>query len=260
MVDRGITLGCKSRVMLIRGATRCPVCSGCPDLISHLPFFVGVGSIRKMETERSLVDLRDAQIDTFIFSERVLFLDLEIETSTNGTGDKLIGAGALKGHRQYKLRQSRQPASWAIREMAPFASGAEMLVGHNIVDHDLVHLRRWWSNSPLSRLPVADTLFLSVLAKPQNPYHRLVKDYKLVGGEKNDPVGDCRLTRELLLVCGRLLAQWERSHPGVLSFYRSCFDATSTDLAGTGMMLERWGGESLPPSPVGRGVSIPYER
>ena len=200
-----------------------------------------------METERSLVDLRDAQIDTFIFSERVLFLDLEIETSTNGTGDKLIGAGALRGHRQYKLRQSRQPASWAIREMAPFASGAEMLVGHNIVDHDLVHLRRWWSNSPLSRLPVADTLFLSVLAKPQNPYHRLVKDYKLVGGEKNDPVGDCRLTRELLFVCGRLLAQWERSHPGVLSFYRSCFDATSTDLAGTGMMLERWGGESLPP-------------
>lgn len=199
-----------------------------------------------METDRSPVDLLDAEGKAFILSERVLFLDLEIETSTNGTGDKLLEAGALRGRRPYKPRKSRQPATWAIREMSHFASGAEILAGHNIVDHDLVHLRRWWPSSPLLKLPVVDTLFLSVLAKPQNPYHKLVKDYKLVGGEKNDPVGDCHLARELLLDCRRLLARWELWHPGILSFYRSCFDAASPDLAGTGMMLERWGGKSLP--------------
>src|SRR5690606_11847155 len=41
-------------------------------------------------------------------------------------------------------------------------------------------------------LPVIDTLLLSPLAFPQNPYHRLIKDYKLVRDSLNSPLADCR--------------------------------------------------------------------
>jgi len=38
----------------------------------------------------------------------------------------------------------------------------------------------------LLRLPVVDTVYLSPLAFPENPYHRLVKDYKLVHDSLSD--------------------------------------------------------------------------
>ena len=43
-------------------------------------------------------------------------------------------------------------------------------------------------------LPVLDTLELSAIAFPANPYHRLVKGYKLLSDSRNDPVKDARLT------------------------------------------------------------------
>ncbi|WP_204349643.1 hypothetical protein, partial [Serratia marcescens] len=35
---------------------------------------------------------------------------------------------------------------------------------------------------------------LSPLAFPQNPYHRLIKDYKLIRDSLNSPLSDCRST------------------------------------------------------------------
>jgi len=34
----------------------------------------------------------------------------------------------------------------------------------------------------------ADTLYLSPLAFPENPYHKLIKNYKLIKNSKNNPV------------------------------------------------------------------------
>jgi ATP-dependent DNA helicase RecQ len=51
----------------------------------------------------------------------------------------------------------------------------------------------------LLRLPVVDTLYLSPICFPENPYHRLVKDYKLVADSLNDPVADSRLAGTLML-------------------------------------------------------------
>ena len=58
-----------------------------------------------------------------------------------------------------------------------------------------------------------NTLHLSPLAAPEHPYHRLVKNYKLVTSERNDPVGDCRLTRDLLLDCRELLRNRASANP-----------------------------------------------
>lgn len=47
-------------------------------------------------------------------------------------------------------------------------------------------------------LPIIDTLELSAIAFPTNPYHRLVKGYKLLADSRNDPLRDARLTLDLL--------------------------------------------------------------
>ncbi len=83
----------------------------------------------------------------------------------------------------------------ALDRMASHAVG---VAGHNIVDHDLPVLGRLAPDLALLKLPVADTLLLSPVCFPENPYHRLVKDYKLVPQSKNDPLLDARLASILL--------------------------------------------------------------
>lgn len=53
--------------------------------------------------------------------------------------------------------------------------GASFVLGHNVVDHDLPILKQQAPQLFLHQLPVIDTLRLSPLAFPQNPYHRLVR-------------------------------------------------------------------------------------
>ena len=72
------------------------------------------------------------------------------------------------------------------------AAGASFVLGHNIVVHDLPILYRHFGDAVLMRLPALDTLELSPLAFPQNPYHRLIKDYKLVRDSRSDPISPAR--------------------------------------------------------------------
>ena len=64
-------------------------------------------------------------------------------------------------------------------------------MGHNLVTHDLPILQQAapWLN--LHHLPVIDTLRLSPIAFPQNPYHRLIKNHKLISSAQNSPLADC---------------------------------------------------------------------
>ena len=74
--------------------------------------------------------------------------------------------------------------------MDALADGAEFIIGHNIMDFDLPHLRAANPNLRLLQLPVVDTLRLNPLAFPRNPYHHLVKHYQdgqLKRGRINDP-------------------------------------------------------------------------
>lgn len=84
----------------------------------------------------------------------------------------------------------------------------DFVCGHNIVHHDAKYL---FDGSALSggnvlnpfargRLgwSLVDTLYMSPLLFPERPYHRLVKDDKLVCDQVNNPVNDCEKARELL--------------------------------------------------------------
>ena len=89
----------------------------------------------------------------------------------------------------------------ALAALDEFASGASYLVGHNIIEHDLALLARHAPDLKLLDLRAIDTLYLSPLAFPENPYHRLVKQYQepaLARVQVSDPLLDCALTLELL--------------------------------------------------------------
>jgi ATP-dependent DNA helicase RecQ len=117
---------------------------------------------------------------------RALLLDLEVSHS-----GKILKTGAVLGGKAIACA-SAGGMSEAWGELARLCPAASCVLGHNLVRHDLAVLRETIPEHPLLRLPVIDTLVLSPLAFPENPYHRLVKDYKLVRESVNDPVADAR--------------------------------------------------------------------
>ena len=118
--------------------------------------------------------------------ERALLLDLEVSP-----GGKILKLGAVLGP-QRLARSGNSPFEVVCGELTRLAAGADCVLGHNLIRHDLPFLRERAPDLPLFRLPVIDTLVLSPICFPENPYHRLVKDYKLVRESVNDPVADAR--------------------------------------------------------------------
>jgi ATP-dependent DNA helicase RecQ len=85
----------------------------------------------------------------------------------------------------------------ALAQIDALTEGAAFVVGHNVVRHDLPTLAKLFPDLLLNRLPAVDTLELSPLAFPANPYHSLVKDYKLVRDSRSDPLKDAQLSFKL---------------------------------------------------------------
>ncbi len=105
--------------------------------------------------------------------------------------------GAIRDGREFR-RQGAFDLNRALADLQGFAGDAEFIVGHNLLGHDLPTLRALAPALGLLGRRIIDTLYLSPLAFPQNPYHRLVKDYKLVRDSVADPVADCRLAAQIL--------------------------------------------------------------
>ena len=80
-------------------------------------------------------------------------------------------------------------------ELFGFLAGMRYVCGHNIVHYDAPHLF-FGRECPWQ---LVDTLYLSPLLFPERPYHRLVKNDKLVSEQANNPVNDCEKARDLLL-------------------------------------------------------------
>ena len=79
--------------------------------------------------------------------------------------------------------------------MKRFLDGVNYVCGHNIIHHDAKYLFREDSQ----RWALVDTLYVSPLLFPERPYHRLLKDDKLVSEQMNNPVNDCEKARDLLM-------------------------------------------------------------
>lgn len=126
-------------------------------------------------------------LETFL--DRALLLDLEV--SHQGV---LLKLGAVLGH-SILARPGRAPLNETLRELDTLVERAHCVLGHNLVRHDLPILRERAPQHAIHHLPVVDTLVLSPICFPENPYHRLVKDYKLVRESVNDPVAVARQGR-----------------------------------------------------------------
>ena len=167
-----------------------------------------------------------------IVFDKILSLDLEITRRS-----KLIRIGAVLGEQTFSSRQ--------ITGLSEFAQDAGTILGHNILHHDLPWLQQQgWLTEPLSTLPVIDTLFLSPLAFPKNPYHRLVQDYKLVKDTYNDPVADARLALSVFKEQLEAFEQQCSDKPLLIELYHHLFsqDTASRGLANVFAQLTKQAG------------------
>jgi ATP-dependent DNA helicase RecQ len=146
------------------------------------------------------------------------YCSLDLETNENG---EIFAMGAIFKDKTFQ-RKAPFDIRRALAELDDFASDAVYLLGHNILRHDLPICRAIAPDLEFLNKPVVDTLFLSPLAFPENPYHRLVKDYKLVRDSLNDPLADARLA--ITLFQDQWVAlQEQQQHFGILSFYHYVF-------------------------------------
>ena len=129
-------------------------------------------------------------------SSRCLSLDLEV-----GKQDRRIHAfAAVRPGVEQPLVFHDGDLATALAELDKFADGADFLLGHNLIDFDLLHLKAAKPDLRLLKLPAVDTLRLNPLAFPRNPYHHLVKHYQdgqLKRGRLNDPELDARIALEV---------------------------------------------------------------
>ena len=116
-------------------------------------------------------------------SSRYAIIDVEVGLKDN----KIHDIGALRYDNAIFHNASK-------KEFYDFINNVDYLCGHNIVHHDIKYLfgeeqRRWL---------LVDTLYMSPLLFPECPYHKLVKDDKLINEQMNNPVNDCQKAKELL--------------------------------------------------------------
>lgn len=132
------------------------------------------------------------------FAPKCLIVDLEVKPSQNNQPDTILMIGALRPDSEQSLECRIQgDLEQRLTQLDALAEQASFLLGHNIIHHDLPTLQHYKKDMALLNLPCIDTLLLSPLAFPQNPYHRLIKDYKLIRDSLNSPLSDCRATLEL---------------------------------------------------------------
>ena len=129
-------------------------------------------------------------------SPHFLSLDLEV-----GKQDHRIRAfAAVRPDVDHPLVFHGGDLAAALAKLDDFADGADFLLGHNLINFDLPHLKAAKSDLRILKLPPVDTLWLNPLAFPRNPYHHLVKHYQdgqLKRGRLNDPELDARLALEV---------------------------------------------------------------
>ena len=118
--------------------------------------------------------------------EDILYLD--IETDKKG---KPRDFGAVMGTKELHEKHVTRLSAW-IEE-------ANYICGHNIIAHDIPVLEKMLAKDIASDKQLIDTLLWSPLIFSENPYHHLVKGYKLINeSDVNNPLSDSKLTRGLL--------------------------------------------------------------
>lgn len=137
-------------------------------------------------------------MNSLTFLKRCFLFDIEINEK-----NEIYSLGAVYGDDSFLLEPGRKISKQQLADFDNLSINADFILGHNILSHDIPHLSKLAPDLALLQKPLIDTLYLSPLAFPENPYHRLIKDYQIVRDSVNDPVQDAKLA-------GRIFCeQWE---------------------------------------------------
>lgn len=136
-------------------------------------------------------------------SLRFAFVDAEVGTKDHKVYD--IGALRYDGAKFHNRSKS---------DLLDFLHGVDYVCGHNVVHHDAKYL----FGNQLGSWAFVDTLYLSPLLFPERPYHKLVKDDKLLCEQMNNPLNDCEKARDLLW---DEINQWKALSPEKQSVFSS---------------------------------------
>ncbi|TFA85131.1 ATP-dependent DNA helicase RecQ [Pseudomonas sp. LAIL14HWK12:I2] len=160
-----------------------------------------------------------------------LVFDLEVVPSRDSKPAKITMVGAFRPDtcQELELKISKDLPQ-ALSELDALGEGADCVLGHNIIAHDLPLLKSCAPNLSLHSLSVVDTLRLSPLAFPKNPYHRLIKDYKLIRESLNSPLGDCKSTLALFQDQQDSFTDLQMTNALELSCYQTLIAPNGSDL------------------------------
>ena len=116
----------------------------------------------------------------------IAFFDIEV----NPKSEQLLDLGCI-------LSDGTSFHKNQLLEFERFVEKSDFICGHNILAHDLVYVQKRLGNPNWGLNKAIDTLLLSPLLFPQNPYHHLVKDDKLQTDELSNPLNDSIKSKDL---------------------------------------------------------------
>jgi len=116
----------------------------------------------------------------------IVFVDIEAALNSH----KILDIGAIK-HDGNTFHNA------SITAFIQFLNGSQFVCGHNILHYDLKYIGKAVIEAGISPENTIDTLYLSPLLFPTNPYHRLLKDDKLQTEDRNNPLNDAIKARDL---------------------------------------------------------------
>ncbi len=140
-----------------------------------------IGS-KKTEDRNNIISNKTTSVPCSI--QNYAIVDVEVGLKV----DKIHDIGALKHNDTTFHKTSKE-------ELFIFLNDIDYICGHNIIHHDAKYL----FTDKTCRWILVDTLYISPLLFPEHPYHKLVKDDKLISEQMNNPVNDCKKAKDLLL-------------------------------------------------------------
>ncbi len=151
--------------------------------------------LRKNDTENKKDSVLEAQSDGNEYVAFPATAPIPFETLRYAFVDAEIGLNDHKVHDIGGLRYDKATFHQnSIPKLTEFLHDVDYVCGHNIIHHDIRYL---FPNGNY-QWKLVDTLYLSPLMFPERPYHRLVKDEKLLTDQLNNPVADCLKACDLL--------------------------------------------------------------
>lgn len=123
--------------------------------------------------------------EVFRDTSRYAFVDVEVGLKNR----KIHDIGVLRWDEAIFHSVNKQ-------ELFDFLENVDFICGHNIIHHDAKFL---FEENITHRWSLVDTLYVSPLLFPERPYHRLLKDDKLMSEQMNNPVNDCKKALDLLM-------------------------------------------------------------